>query len=144
MTVPYVAFPNPWKILLDLLRLHEHLPAALQPAATRVCATLPDTYPGGCPYLQVVEVPGAGPRPVPLRLASAAFDLNVYDVGLFNASQLAGQIADVAASLEQRSTAAGGFTQLEVETPFPFPTGDPEVLAVYRYVVPIRVTYRPA
>lgn len=144
MTTPYIGFPNPWKILLDLLRSHEALPTALQPAATRVCATLPDAYPQGCPYLQAVKVPGAGPRLVPLRIAAANFDLNVYATDLFTASELADQVADIALSLEQRATAAGGFTSVEVSAPFPFPTEDPEVLAVYRFVVPIRVTYRPA
>ena len=115
MTVPVVVFPNPTRMMLSLLRGHEALPAALAAppdggvAGQRVCVRLPDGFPAGCPYLQVRLVTGGG-RLVPLRLAQAKIDLNIYDPDLFAASDLAAQVTAIALSLEQRATAEGGFT----------------------------------
>lgn len=146
MTVPVVVFPNPLRMALTLLRTHEALPAALTaplPAGIlgqRVCIRLPDQFPAGCPYLQVSLITG-GARLVPLRLAQAKIDLNIYHPDLFTCSDLAAQVAAIALSLEQRRTAEGGFTHVQIGEPFPLQ--DPDT-AVERYIIPITANYRPS
>lgn len=142
MTTPVVVMPSPLKLVVDLLRAHTQVPAALTPAAARIVATLPDTFPAGLPFLQVVQVPGAGHRPVPLRLAAAQFDLHLYDIDPYAASELARQVAALGLSLEQRATAAGGITRVDlVSDPWPLP--DPEVPDLARWITSISIVYRP-
>jgi hypothetical protein len=138
VTVPYVEFPDPMLILLQLLRTSTHLPSELQPDG-KVCTTLPDVFPEGLPYLQVTQVSG-GRRVVPLRLAAAQFDLNVYGLDIFQAATLATKITALVVSLEQKSTNLGGFTRIDL-TGDPFPTMDPGT-DVERYVIPVTATYR--
>lgn len=147
MTVPLIVFPNALRVMLNLLRAHESLPAALAaPLPTgvlghRVCIRLPDQFPAACPYLQVALITG-GARLVPLRLAQAKFDLNIYHPDLFTCSDLAAQVTGIALSLEQRRTAEGGFTKVQISGD-PFPLQDPDT-AVERYIIPLTVTYRPS
>jgi hypothetical protein len=134
---------------LTLLRTHEALPAALGTpvlstdgsSTHRVCIRLPDPFPANCPYLQVRLITG-GARLVPLRLAQAKIDLNIYHPDLFTCSDLAAQVAGIALSLEQRRTAEGGFTKVQISGE-PFPLQDPDT-AVERYIIPLTVTYRPS
>lgn len=146
MTVPVVVFPNALRIMLDLLRGHENLPAALTAPlpdgilGQRICVRLPDQFPAGCPYLQVALITG-GARLVPLRLAQAKIDLGIYHSDLFTCSDLAAQVTAIALSLEQRRTAEGGFTRVQLGGD-PFPSQDPDT-AVERYLIPLVVTYRP-
>jgi len=137
MTVPVVVMPDPWKAMLDLLRANAELPAEL---VGKVYATLPDEFPEGLPVLQVVQVPG-GRRNVPLRLATALFDLHVYPADVFEAMTLARHVAGIVQSLEQRSTAECGFTMVRLVDE-PFPLQDPDSTAE-RAVIPISATYRP-
>lgn len=137
MTVPVIVFPNPLRMVLTLLRNHPALPATLN---GKVCATLPDAFPDGCPYLQCALGAG-GRRLVPLRLATAVIDLNVYDPDLYTASDLAAQVAAIALSLEQQTSDGGGFTRVVISGD-PHPMQDPDT-ALERYVVPITLTYRP-
>lgn len=144
MTVPVVVLPNPWKAMLELLQGHPQLPEPLQgnnaAGDRRVCATLPDTFPQQMPYLHVVQVPG-GRRNVPLRLATALFDLHLYHDDLFTAMDLARYVAGVVQSLEQRTTIECGFTVVRLVDE-PFPLQDPDTGAE-RAVIPISATYRP-
>jgi len=136
--------PNPWKAVLELLRAHPDLPEALQgetPAGrSRVCATLPPEFPDELPLLQVNQVPG-GRRNVPLRLATALFDLHLYDEDLFDAMEQARFVAAVVQSLEGRVTAEAGFTVVRL-TDEPFPLEDPDTRTP-RAVISISATYRP-
>lgn len=147
MTVPVIVFPNPLRMALTLLRGHASLPAALTAPlppgilGQRVCIRLPDQFPAGCPYLQVALITG-GARLVPLRLAQAKIDLNIYHPDLFTCSDLAAQVTGIALSLEQRRTAEGGFTKVQISGD-PFPLQDPDT-AVERYIIPLTVTYRPS
>jgi hypothetical protein len=142
--VPVVPMPNPWKAMLELLRAHPDLPEALQgngpDASPRVCASLPPHFPEGLPVLHVTQVPG-GRRNVPLRLATALFDLHVYDADLFDAMELARFVAAVVQSLEGRATTEAGFTVVRL-TDEPFPLEDPDTRTP-RAVIPISATYRP-
>lgn len=140
MTVPVVAMPNPWAVLLDLLRAHEALPEVFHPVDQHVVEQLPDDFPQGMPYLHVVQVPG-GRRNVQLRLATANFDLHVYHQRLFEASELARLVAAIVVSMEQRKTATGGFTMVRLADE-PFPLQDPDSESP-RMVIPISATYRP-
>lgn len=137
MSVPAVVMPLPLKMLLALLRAHPALPAVL--AGEKTCTTLPDEFPAGCPYLQVIQNPG-GYRNVPRRLATTTFDLQVYDPDFFTAADLAATVAGVTLALEGKSTPDGGFTYVEVAEPFPLQ--DPESQAE-RWIVTATVTYRP-
>lgn len=137
MTVPVVIFPNPLRMMLDLLRAHPQLPESL---AGKVCVRLPDVFPSGTPYLQVSLVHG-GARPVPLRLATAAMTLNIYHEDLFTTSDLAATVTAIALALEQQSTQEGGFTRITLSGD-PFPLQDPDT-SLERYVIPLSVTYRP-
>lgn len=148
MSVPVVVLPNPWPAMLELLRDHASLPVELQgsvpdtsPAVSRVCASLPDIFPAGLPYLHVVQVPG-GRRNVPLRLATALFDLHVYTVDVFTAMELARQVAGVVQAIEGRVANDCGFTVVRLVDE-PFPLEDPDTRTP-RAVIPISATYRPA
>lgn len=137
MPVPVVVMPNPWKAMLTLLRDHTDLPAAL---AGKVVASLPDEFPAGLPYLHVVQVPG-GRRNVPLRLATALFDLHLYHEDLFEALELARHVAGVVQSIEGRVAADCGFTVVRLIDE-PFPLQDPDT-RTERAIIPISATYRP-
>jgi hypothetical protein len=147
VTVPVIVFPNPLRMALDLLRAHESLPAALTVPlpngilGQRICIRLPDQFPAGCPYLQVALITG-GARLVPLRTAQAKIDLNIYHPDLFTCSDLAAQVTAIAMSLEQRRTAEGGFSRVQLGGD-PFPLQDPDT-AVERYIIPLTMTYRPS
>lgn len=146
MSVPVVVMPNPWKSMLTLLRAHPDLPAALQGTVPgtdveRVCASLPDSFPAGLPYLHVVQVPG-GRRNVPLRLATALFDLHVYATDVFDAMELARYVAGVVQATEGRVANECGFTVVRLVDE-PFPLEDPDTRTP-RAVIPISATYRPA
>jgi len=133
--VPVVVPPNPLSMLLQLLRTHTQLPAAL---VGKVVATLPETFPAALPYLQITKVPG-GQTLVPQRLWTAVFDLNVYAAARNDADELARHLVGVVGSLEQRAATGGGFTAIEVADPFPLP--DPSTAK--RSVIPVTATYRP-
>jgi hypothetical protein len=137
MPVPVVVMPNPWKAMLTLLQDHADLPAELE---GKVAERLPDGFPAGMPFLHVVQVPG-GRRNVPLRLATALFDLHVYSTDLFQAMELARHVAGIVQSLEQQATAECGFTVVRLVDE-PFPLQDPDTGAE-RAVIPISATYRP-
>lgn len=148
MPVPVVVMPNPWKAMLALLAGHPDLPAELQgtvpgtdPPVRRVCASLPDAFPAGLPYLHVVQVPG-GRRNVPLRLATALFDLHLYHVDVFEAMELARHVAGVVQAIEGRVANECGFTVVRLVDE-PFPLQDPDT-RTERTVIPISATYRPA
>lgn len=148
MAVPVVVLPNPWPAMLELLRDHTDLPGDLQgsvpgtsPAVSRVCASLPDGFPAGLPYLHVVQVPG-GRRNVPLRLATALFDLHVYATTVFEALELARHVAGVVQAIEGRVALDCGFTVVRLVDE-PFPLQDPDT-RTERAVIPISATYRPA
>lgn len=137
MTVPVVAMPNPWKMMLQLLRGHDALPAALR---DKVAERLPDDFPEGLPFLHVLQVPG-GRANAQIGLATVLFDLHVYADELFDAMELGRQVAAVVPALELRSTAEGGFTVVRlVDMPFPFQ--DPDTGAESA-IVPVSATYRP-
>lgn len=140
MTPPVVTMPNPWLMMLTLIRVQSDLPAELDPVDEHIVETLPDHFPQGMPYLHVVQVPG-GRRNVQLRLATALFDLHVYHPDLFTTMELARRVAAVAQSLEQQSTALGGFTRVRLVDD-PFPLSDPDTGSP-RAIIPISATYRP-
>lgn len=140
MSVPVVTMPNPWLMMLTLLRVQADMPAAFNPVDEHIVETLPDHFPEGMPYLHVVQVPG-GRRNVQLRLATALFDLHVYDPDLFTAMELARQVAAVTLSLEQKRTALGGFTMVRLVDE-PFPLSDPDTGSP-RAIIPVSATYRP-
>lgn len=140
MSVPVGVMPNPWLMMLTLIRIQPDLPAALSPVDEHIVEALPDHFPEGMPYLHVVQVPG-GRRNVQLRLATALFDLHVYHPDLFTAMELARQVAGVAQSLEQKKTALGGFTMVRLVDE-PFPLTDPDT-DTPRAIIPVSATYRP-
>lgn len=140
MTVPNVVMPNPWLMMLTLIRTHADLPAAFNPVDEHIVEQLPDHFPGGMPYLHVVQVPG-GRQNVQLRLATALFDLHVYHPSLFEAMECARQFAGIVQSLEQKKTDLGGFTLVRL-VDAPFPLSDPDSGSP-RAVIPISATYRP-
>lgn len=140
MSVPVVTMPNPWLMMLTLLRVQADMPAAFNPVDEHIVEALPDHFPEGMPYLHVVQVPG-GRRNVQLRLATALFDLHVYDPDLFTAMELARQVAAVTLSLEQKRTALGGFTMVRLVDE-PFPLSDPDTGSP-RAIIPVSATYRP-
>lgn len=137
MSTPVVVLPNPWKAMIQLLAAHPQLPAEL---VGKVAERLPDDFPEGLPFLHVVKVPG-GRRDVRMRLATALFDLNIYHADLFEADELARQVAGVVQSIEGRSTAACGFTVVRLVDE-PFPAEDPDSTAE-RVIIPISATFRP-
>lgn len=140
MTVPNVVMPNPWLMMLTLIRAHADLPAAFNPVDEHIVEQLPDHFPSGMPYLHVVQVPG-GRQNVQLRLATALFDLHVYHPSLFEAMEYARQFAGIVQSLEQKKTDLGGFTLVRL-VDAPFPLSDPDSGSP-RAVIPISATYRP-
>lgn len=140
MTVPNVVMPNPWLMMLTLIRAHVDIPAEFAPVNEHVVETLPDHFPSGMPYLHVAQVPG-GRRNVQLRLATALFDLHVYSDDLFQAMELARKVAGIAQSLEQKKTELGGFTMVRLVDE-PFPLQDPDTDSP-RAIIPISATYRP-
>jgi len=140
MTVPVVVMPNPWLMMLDLIRAHEDIPDPFNPVNEHILETLPDHFPAGMPYLHVVQVPG-GRRNVQLRLATALFDLHVYDPDLFAAMEYARQFAGIVQSLEQKRTALGGFSLVRLVDE-PFPLTDPDTGSP-RAIIPVSATYRP-
>lgn len=132
--------PNPWKLMLDLLRQHPDLPSEL--GGDKTCATLPDAFPADCPYLQVTQTPG-GRRDVQLRLATAAFDLRVWHPDLFTAMELGGHVAAVVVDLEQKGIpGTGGFTRVRLLDE-PFPLYDQETKSE-SCLVQAMATYRTA
>lgn len=140
MTVPNVVMPNPWLMMLTLIRAHGDLPSQFDPVNEHVVESLPDHFPSGMPYLHVVQVPG-GRRNVQLRLATALFDLHVYSPDLFEAMEYARQIAGIVQSLEQQKTGLGGFTVVRLVDE-PFPLSDPDTNSP-RAIIPVSATYRP-
>jgi hypothetical protein len=140
MTVPNVVMPNPWLMMLTLIRTHADLPAAFNPVDEHIVEQLPDHFPAGMPYLHVVQVPG-GRQNVQLRLATGLFDLHVYHPSLFDAMEYARQFAGLVQSLEQKKTDLGGFTLVRL-VDAPFPLSDPDSGSP-RAVIPISATYRP-
>lgn len=142
ITVPVM--PNPWLAMLNLLRANPDLPDSLlgdTPAGdSRVCATLPDSFPDDLPMLHVVQVPG-GRENVRLRLRTALFDLHLYHADLFTAMNEARYVAAAVSSLEGRAAAECGFTVVRT-VDVPFPLQDPDTGAE-RAVIPISATYRP-
>lgn len=140
MSVPVVTMPNPWLMMLTLIRSHADIPAAFNPVDQHIVETLPDHFPDGMPFLHVVQVPG-GRRNVQLRLATALFDLHVYDPDLFSAMEYARLFAAIAQSLEQKKTNLGGFTMVRLVDE-PFPLTDPDTGSP-RAIIPISATYRP-
>lgn len=140
MTVPNVVMPNPWLMMLTLIRSHADLPAAFSPVDEHIVEQLPDHFPSGMPYLHVVQVPG-GRQNVQLRLATALFDLHVYHPSLFEVMEYGRQFAGIVQSLEQKKTDLGGFTLVRL-VDAPFPLSDPDSGSP-RAVIPISATYRP-
>lgn len=142
ITVPVM--PNPWRAILDLLRMSGGMPASLsEPAAdggSRIRATLPDDFPANLPYLHVVQVPG-GREDVRLRLRTALFDLHLYHEDLFTAMDESRYVAAAVSSIEGRSAAECGFTVVRC-VDVPFPLQDPDTGAE-RAVIPVSATYRP-
>lgn len=137
MPFEVAVLPNPWKAMLTLLQDNVDLPEEL---ADKVVEELPPDFPAGLPILHVVQVPG-GRLNVPMRLATALFDLHVYSERLFDAMEIARQVAGVVQALESKTTADCGFTLVRL-IDMPFPLQDPDTGA-NRAIIPISATYRP-
>jgi hypothetical protein len=133
---PVVVMPDPTQLLIDLLAAHPSLPAGL---AGKVGSRLPDGFPEGLPFLQVRPVPGAGARPVPVRVGETAFDLHSWAATEDVAEANARTVAAIVQSLIGASTGNGGVVWVEVTEPFPVP----DVSTAERWIVPATVAYRP-
>ncbi|RSM73453.1 hypothetical protein DMH04_41310 [Kibdelosporangium aridum] len=133
---PVVVMPDPTQLLIDLLSAHPSLPVTL---SGKVSSELPEDFPKGLPRLQVRAVPGAGSRPVPIRVGQTAFDIQSYAATVDQAEQNARTVAAIVQSLIGKSTANGGVVDVEVTEPFPLP----DVTTAERWNIPAVVTYRP-
>ncbi|MBE1468097.1 hypothetical protein [Kibdelosporangium phytohabitans] len=133
---PVVVMPDPTQLLIDLLSAHPQLPARL---SGKVSSELPPDFPEGLPRLQVRAVPGAGARPVKIRVGQTAFDLNSYAVTVDEAEHNGRIVAAIVQSLVGKSTANGGIVDVEVTEPFPIP----DVTTAERWVIPAIIAYRP-
>lgn len=128
--------PDATQLLIDLLVVHPSLPVSL---SGKVSSELPDDFPADLPHLQVRAVPGAGTRPVPIRVGQAAFDLNSFAATVDQAELNARTVAAIVQSLVGKSTANGGIVDVEVTEPYPLP----DVTSAERWNVPALVSYRP-
>lgn len=133
---PIVVMPSATKLLVDLIADHASLPVDL---TGHVVAKLRDDFPANLPWCEIRQVPGADRRPVPIRVAQAAFDIHVYAFRDDEADSLARTIAAIAQSLVGMSTVDGGVTYVEVTEPFPLP----DVTTAHRWIVQVLLSYRP-
>ena len=133
---PFVKMPSAAELLMDLLESDPNLPPEL---IGKVVPVLDDNFPADLPWLVVRSVPGAGSRPVPQRLAEAAFDLPCYAFDHATAEDLALTIAAIAQTLVGKKTSKGGVTYVEVTEPFALPDGT----TAHRWIVQVTMTDRP-
>lgn len=133
---PLVVMPDPKQLLIDALATHPSLPLDL---VGKVVGDLRDDFPADLPWAEVRQVAGASPRPVPQRVAQAAFDIHVYDVNDADANVLARHVAGIVQSLIGAKNSEGGFTYIEVTEPFPLP----DITRAHRWIIQALVSYRP-
>lgn len=135
---PYVAVPDAWLGLLTAFRTSLNLPAELN---GRVCAELPEDFPGTLPLLHVFPVPG-NQTLVPFRLWKTSFDLNLYAATVFDAYRLARQVLGVCETFVQLGVPSVGLGFTEIDTTPPFPLQDFDT-HTERVIISISTTYRP-
>lgn len=133
---PLVIMPDATKLLVDLIADHPSLPLDL---ADKVVAELPDSFPASLPWCEIRQVPGAGSRPVPIRVAQASLDIHVYAFRNDEAASLARIVAAITQSLVGAKTNDGGVSFIEVTEPFPLP----DVTTAHRWIVQVLISYRP-
>jgi hypothetical protein len=136
MAIPFVLMPDALLLMLDLLSTDTNLPAAL---TGKVVSDLSDNFPADLPWVTVESVSGASPRPIKIRLAQAAFDINVYAMDKAEASLHARTVAGILQSLEGKKNTEGGITNIEVTEPF----YSPDLTTAHRWLIQALVTYRP-